>query len=31
LHQDIVDFGRRVAANQEIQDGVREAINGFKH
>ena len=31
LEQDIADFGRRVAANQAIQDGVREAINGFKH
>ena len=31
LEQDIADFGRRVAANQVIQDGVREAINGFKH
>ena len=31
LHRDIVDFGRRVAANQAIQVGVREAINGFKH
>ena len=31
LHQDIVDFGRRVAANQAIQDGVRGTINGFKH
>ena len=31
LHRDIVDFGRRVAANQAIQDGVRETINGFKH
>ena len=31
LHRDIVDFGRRVAANQAIQDGVRETINGFRH
>jgi hypothetical protein len=31
IHRDIVDFGRRVASNQAIQNGVREAINGFKH
>ena len=31
LHRDIIDFGRRVVANQAIQDGVRETINGFKH
>jgi hypothetical protein len=31
IHRDIIDFGRRVAGNQAIQDGVREAINGFKH
>jgi hypothetical protein len=31
LEQDIADFGRRVAANQAIQDGVRESINDFKH
>jgi hypothetical protein len=31
IHRDIMDFGRRVAANQAIQDGVRETINGFRH
>jgi hypothetical protein len=31
IHMDILDFGRRVADNQAIQDGVRETINGFKN
>ena len=31
LHEDIVAFGRRVAANQELQNAVRDAVNGFKH
>jgi hypothetical protein len=30
IHEDIVAFGRRVAGNQEVQNGVRDAINGFK-
>lgn len=31
LHRDITDFSRRVMANQEVQDKVREAVNGFKN
>lgn len=31
IHQDLVDFGRRVVMNQELQNAVRDTINGFKH
>lgn len=31
LDRDIQDFTRRVMANQRIQDGVRDAINGFEN
>jgi hypothetical protein len=31
VHEDIVEFGRRVARNQDIQNGIRETINGWKH
>jgi hypothetical protein len=31
IHKDIVDFGRRVATNQQLQNEVRDRLNGFKH
>ena len=31
IHEDILAFGRRVAGNQQMQNAVRDQINGFKH
>ena len=31
IHRDIMDFGRRIADNQAIQNGLRDKINGFKN
>lgn len=31
IHEDIVNFGRRIASNQAMQNAVRDQINGFKH
>ena len=31
IHEDIVAFGRRVATNQQLQNAVREQINGFEY
>lgn len=31
IHEDILAFGRRIAGNQQMQNAVRDSINGFKH